>query len=83
MSNVPAVRGELFAAAILGPSIQGVPQNVLNILRGYGGMQIQKCNIGCICIACKGLDIGVIKAQKMFTRTTTQKSIYYLEFSIR
>lgn len=32
-----------------GPHVQGVSQNVLNIIRGYTGIQVQKCNEGCIC----------------------------------
>lgn len=42
-------------------SIQGVSRKMLNILRGYGDMQVKTRNIDCICVSCKGLEVGVTK----------------------
>lgn len=40
--------------------------NVLNIVRGYSDKQVQKCNVGCIRISCKGLQMNVINERRNF-----------------
>lgn len=62
--------------------IQGVSQNVLNIIRHYSGNQVQKCIIGYICILCKGLEIRMVKGRQKFYSRVILFPIFKKENSI-